>query len=168
MVRHCKQIIGEVTARLYDYVNQQDILQMNGESLGALLMRVKDPLTGKPMSKERLVGEFAKLFLASFETTAHSLGWIFMELACHPEIQLKIQAELADKGLLCNEANPNPREIEWSDLGNLSYMNMAIKEAMRMHPSASATTVRITETATKVGPYAIPSNTMIRIYSYSV
>lgn len=48
----------------------------------------------------------------------------------HPEVERKVLAELDAHGLLVTPARPNPRSLEWDDLGKLTYTNNCIKVAM--------------------------------------
>ena len=45
----------------------------------------------------------------------------------HPEVEKKVLAELDALGLLVTPERPNPRQLEWDDLGKLTYTNACIK-----------------------------------------
>ena len=45
----------------------------------------------------------------------------------HPEVKRKVLAELDALGLLVTPERPNPRPMEWDDLGKLTYTNACIK-----------------------------------------
>ena len=45
----------------------------------------------------------------------------------HPEVERKVLAELDTHGLLVTPDRPNPRPLEWDDLGKLTYTNNCIK-----------------------------------------
>ena len=45
----------------------------------------------------------------------------------YPEVEKKVLAELDALGLLVTPERPNPRQMEWDDLGKLSYTNACIK-----------------------------------------
>lgn len=51
----------------------------------------------------------------------------------HPEVEKKVLAELDSHGLLVTPERPNPRPLEWDDLGKLSYTNNCIK--VRLGPA---------------------------------
>jgi fatty acid synthase len=73
-----------------------------------------------------------------FETTAHSIAWALYEIAADPAVQDKVAAELAAAGLL----GPGARQLEFADLAGLTYLNVVLKESMRLHPVASSGTIR--------------------------
>ena len=66
---------------------------------------------------------------ASMGTSATSIDWILTELIRHPRIMKKVQKELENVVGL-------ERMVEESDLESLEYLDMVLKEAMRLHPVA--------------------------------
>lgn len=76
--------------------------------------------------------------LCRFETTAHSIAWALYEVAANPAVQARLEAELVAAGLL----GPKRRQLEHADLAQLSYLNVVLKESMRLHPVASTGTIR--------------------------
>lgn len=64
-----------------------------------------------------------------YETTSSALGFLFMALGLHPEIQEAILEE--DERVQKELAG---RELEYSDLAKYSYLDRVIKEALRLFP----------------------------------
>lgn len=48
-------------------------------------------------------------------------------IATHPEAERRVLAELDALGLLVTPARPQPRQLEYEDVGKLSYLNNCIK-----------------------------------------
>ncbi|KAF3656834.1 putative cytochrome 71A2-like [Capsicum annuum] len=69
------------------------------------------------------------MLFAVMDTTASSVEWILTELLRHPEVMKKLRKEL-------QEVVGLERMVEESDLENLNYLDMVVKECMRMHPVA--------------------------------
>ncbi|PHT31951.1 Cytochrome [Capsicum baccatum] len=69
------------------------------------------------------------MLMASMDTSATSVEWILTELLRHPHVMKKLQKEL-------EEVVGLDRMVEESDLENLSYLDMVIKEALRLHYAA--------------------------------
>nr|GMD40363.1 cytochrome P450 CYP736A12-like [Ipomoea batatas] len=65
---------------------------------------------------------------ASMDTTATSIEWIITELIRHPQAMEKLQKEL-------EEVVGMERMVEESDLEKLKYLDMVVKEGMRLHPA---------------------------------
>ncbi|XP_071724025.1 LOW QUALITY PROTEIN: cytochrome P450 71AU50-like [Rutidosis leptorrhynchoides] len=67
------------------------------------------------------------MLVAAMDTSATAVEWAVSNLMKHPRIMNKVQKELEDKiGL--------DRMVEESDLENLDYLNLVIKETLRLHP----------------------------------
>jgi len=75
--------------------------------------------------------------------------------------------ELDAVGLLAKPGCPPPREMEFEDLKKLPYLTAVAKEAMRMLPVVSLMG-RVTERATRVGPYAIPAGVVVGTPLYAI
>jgi hypothetical protein len=69
-------------------------------------------------------------------------SWTLYNVARHPDVQTRLRNELRAAGLLHVQGNPDPRQLEWSDLTALPYLNAAIKESLRSHTTAATGTVR--------------------------
>jgi cytochrome P450 len=82
------------------------------------------------MSDEQLRDEAMTLIFAGHETTAHALTWTWYLLAKHPDKVAKLRAEL-DSAL-------GGRRAEVEDLPNLPYLEMVVKESLRLLPSVWA------------------------------
>lgn len=78
------------------------------------------------MSDEQLRDECMTFFLAGHETTANALAWTSYLLARHPEVQQRLQAELAQ-----SLAGGTPQA---ADLARLPYLEMVLYESLRMYP----------------------------------
>ncbi|XP_009770873.1 cytochrome P450 71AU50-like [Nicotiana tabacum] len=69
------------------------------------------------------------LLIASMDTSSTTIEWILTELLRHPEVMKKLQNEL-------EQVVGKNRMVEESDLKNLQYLDMVIKEGCRLHPVA--------------------------------
>uniref|UniRef100_M1BW40 Cytochrome P450 n=1 Tax=Solanum tuberosum TaxID=4113 RepID=M1BW40_SOLTU len=61
------------------------------------------------------------------DTTASSTEWILTELLRHPQVMKKLQKEL-------QEVVGFEIMVEESNLENLKYLDMVVKEGLRLHP----------------------------------
>ncbi|WMV26268.1 hypothetical protein MTR67_019653 [Solanum verrucosum] len=69
------------------------------------------------------------LLVASMDTSATTIDWILAEILRHPNVMKKLQNEL-------EQVVGKNRMVEESDLENLEYLEMVIKESSRLHPVA--------------------------------
>lgn len=69
------------------------------------------------------------MLAASMDTSATVVEWIMSDLIKHPRVMKEVQQEL-------EEVVGKDRMVEESDLDNLKYLEMVMKESMRLHPVA--------------------------------
>ena len=55
------------------------------------------------------------------------------KLMCDSKVEEKIGEELQQAGLLATPEEPHPRDPDYADLENLTYLSCVIKESMRVH-----------------------------------
>ncbi|KAL5990692.1 hypothetical protein ACLOJK_011595 [Asimina triloba] len=67
--------------------------------------------------------------VAALDTSSATIEWTLSELLKHPRVMKKVQEEM-------QRVVGMDRAIEESDLANLDYLNMVVKESMRLHPVA--------------------------------
>ncbi len=82
------------------------------------------------MSDKQLRDEAMTLIFAGHETTAHALVWTWYLLAKNPDKVERLRAE--------HERVIGDRCIEVDDLPNLPYLEMVVKESLRLLPSVWA------------------------------
>ncbi|XP_077229751.1 cytochrome P450 71AU50-like [Tasmannia lanceolata] len=91
------------------------------------LMESKD--SDFPINRPTIKGIILDLLSGAMDTSATAIEWALSELFRHPQVMKKVQEELeATVGL--------ERTVEESDLANLEYLDMVVKETMRLHPVA--------------------------------
>ena len=80
------------------------------------------------MSDRQLRDELTTIFGAGHETTATALTWTWWLLSQHPDVEVRFTDEL--RRVLAGRAP------SLSDLANLPYTEMVIREALRLYPPA--------------------------------
>jgi cytochrome P450 len=85
---------------------------------------------GQRLSYQYLFGNTRMFLFAGHDTTAAILSNALWELATHPQIQARLQAEL-DPLFDTTENKPT-----YKDLMQLKYLDAVVKEALRLHASA--------------------------------
>ena len=114
---------------------------------------------GSSMSNQLVMDELITLFVAGHETTSNALTWTIYLLSQHPDIQKKLQEEL-DNVL-------DGRDAQFSDLENLSYTEMVIKESMRLLPPAWTLSARQANQDIQVNQYLFPKGKVVFISPYA-
>lgn len=92
------------------------------------LLFARDEETGESMSNQQLQDELITLYIAGHDTTAVLLSWAWVLLAQNEGVAASLTAEL--KQVL------NGRPPTLTDLPQLPYTQMIIKETLRLYPPA--------------------------------
>jgi cytochrome P450 len=96
-----------------------------GDLLSMLLL-ARDEDTGEAMTDQQVYDEVLTLFTAGIETNALALGWLFHEIARHPEVERRLHEEIDE--VLAGK----PVTVE--DLPRLTYTQQVVNEVLRMYP----------------------------------
>jgi len=93
----------------------------------SMLLNARDE-DGSAMPDQQVRDETLTLLAAGHSTTANTLSWSFYLLSEHPAIQTKLLDEL--------QRVLGGRLPTVDDLARLPYLDMVVKEAMRLYPPA--------------------------------
>ncbi|XP_064648179.1 cholesterol 24-hydroxylase-like isoform X2 [Lineus longissimus] len=104
---------------------------------------------------EELVDDFVTFFVAGQETTANTIAFLLQEVGKRPEVLMRLVEEV-------DEVIGQKRHIIYDDLAKLEYMNLCLKEILRMYPVATAT-IRGTTEETVIAGFKIPAETSIMV-----
>ncbi|KAL3748755.1 hypothetical protein ACJRO7_009917 [Eucalyptus globulus] len=108
----------------YDSEHQQDFIDI----LLSMMNQPIDPREEKYIiDRTNIKAIILDMISGSFETASTSIDWAFSELMRNPQTMAHLQEELETiVGLT--------RMVEESDLPKLNYLDMVVKESMRLHP----------------------------------
>ncbi|PQQ05515.1 cytochrome P450 CYP736A12 [Prunus yedoensis var. nudiflora] len=100
------------------------------------------------------------MLAGAMDTTATAIEWTLSELIKHPWVMKKVQKEL-------EHVVGMEREVEESDLEKLEYLDMVVKETMRLHPVAPLLLPHAAIEDCNVNGFHIPrkSRVMINIFA---
>lgn len=101
------------------------------------------------------------MFVAGTDTTSATLEWAMTELARHPNVMNKAQAEV--RAIVGSEGR-----VEESDLQHLKYMKAVIKETLRFHPPVPLLVPRESIENCTVDGFEIPAKTRVLINTYAI
>lgn len=101
------------------------------------------------------------MLMASMDTSATAIEWILSELIRHPMVMKKLQIEL-------EEVVGKDRMVQESDLKNLQYLEMVIKEAFRLHPVAPLLLPHEAMEDSVVSGFNIPKRSRILVNTWAI
>lgn len=101
------------------------------------------------------------MLVASMDTSSTATEWAISELIKHPRIMKKVQEEL-------ETVVGMDRMVEESDLEKLEYLDMVIKETMRLHPVAPLLIPHAAMEDCTVDGFHIPQNSRVIINIWTI
>ncbi|XP_065696025.1 cholesterol 24-hydroxylase [Patagioenas fasciata] len=137
---------------------REDIRNGKEVTLDILTQILKGDALEETRDDENILDNFVTFFVAGHETTANQLSFTVMALGQHPEILERLQAEVDD-------VLGAKRDIDYEDLGKLTYLSQVLKESLRLYPPVLGT-VRWLEKEHVINGVRIPGNTMLVLSTY--
>ena len=154
-----KSSVKGLDAMIQRFIDER---RKSGEDKGdllSMLLLARDEDDGGGMNDRQVRDEAMTVFGAGHETTASALMWTWYLISQHPEVEAKLLDEL--------ETALGGRTPGLSDLANLPYTEMVIKESMRLYPPAWSIT-RETVAPVELGGYAIEPKHVVIINTYGM
>lgn len=130
------------------------------DMLGQMLAAASRIRNGPPITDAEIRDEATTLFVAGHDTTSATMAWFWYVLSQHPEVEQRICAEL--------EAALGDRPPTFADLPNLKYLEMAVKESMRLYPASSMLFGREAVEDVELGGYKVRRGSWIFIAPFVV
>ncbi|KAL5818373.1 hypothetical protein ACOSQ4_022215 [Xanthoceras sorbifolium] len=101
------------------------------------------------------------ILTAAMDTSAATIEWTLSELIKHPRIMKKVQNELEN-------VVGRDKMVEESELDNLEYLDMVIKESLRFHPVAPLLLPHESREDCIVNGFYIPKKSRIFINAWAI
>uniref|UniRef100_A0A182PZ35 Uncharacterized protein n=1 Tax=Anopheles epiroticus TaxID=199890 RepID=A0A182PZ35_9DIPT len=110
-------------------INERNEGETYGKRKRALLDTLLEArIDGKPLTDEEIREEVDTFTFAGHDTTASAMTFILYNVAKHPEIQERVYQEIL------SEIGADFCELSLNMLNNLHYMELVIKESLRLFP----------------------------------
>ncbi|XP_074567224.1 alpha-humulene 10-hydroxylase-like [Curcuma longa] len=127
-----------------------------------VLLKLKDEENQEfPITTNCVKAIIMEIFLAGTESSSTVIEWAMSELIKSPKAMEKVQKEI-------REAMQGKTKVEESDIPKFSYLNLVIKETLRLHPPAPLLVPRVcTETCEVIG-YRVPAGARVLINAFAL
>ncbi|KAJ3683482.1 hypothetical protein LUZ60_013709 [Juncus effusus] len=132
------------------------------EDLVDVMLRLKDdPELEIPMTLENVKAVILDLFIAGSETSSNVTEWAMSELMRNPRVMEKAQKEV-------RETLKGKTKIEDTDLNELNYLKLVVKEALRIHPPVPMLIPRVCKETCQVTGYTIKAGTRVFVNAWAM
>ncbi|RIB24220.1 cytochrome P450 [Gigaspora rosea] len=165
-------IINQLVFRKIDKLNNlfEDIIKekrkslaaghSNGDLLELMLKACEDP-DNQMLSDTELRCNLAIFMVAGHDTTAMALSSLLYLLAIHKDVQEKAREEVLR--ILGDNLTPSSEQH-----AELKYLNMVIRENLRLYPPAGGLTLRVLTEDLKLKNFLIPAGTPVSLFIYGI
>ncbi|CAL9135236.1 unnamed protein product [Musa textilis] len=134
----------------------------HGDLVQVLLRLREDPTQRNTFgSMDHIKGLLTDIFTAGTGTSAATIIWTLTELLRNPSVMARAQKEVRD-------AVGKKGAVEETDLHDLPFLKLVIKESLRLHPPAPLLVPRETTEACAVGGYEIPARTRVFVNAKAI
>ncbi|XP_061374474.1 cytochrome P450 71D8-like [Gastrolobium bilobum] len=136
---------------------QEGKVEAEEEDLVDVLLRIQqsDSL-GIKITTRNIKAVILDVFIAGTDTSASTLDWAMLEMIRNPRVREKAQAEL-------RQAFKGKKIIHETDIEELSYLNLVVKETLRLHPPTPLLLPRECSELTIIDGYEIPIKTKVMV-----
>ncbi|NXH61654.1 CP46A hydroxylase, partial [Rhabdornis inornatus] len=156
-VRESVRLLRRVAKECID--RRREAIQNGKEATMDILTQIlKGAALEETRDDENILDNFITFFVAGHETSANQMTFTVMALGQHPEILERAQAEV-------DEVLGAKRDVDYEDLGKLTYLSQILKESLRLYPPVSGTLRRL-EKEQVIDDIRIPANTTVFLSTY--
>ncbi|CAF3497399.1 unnamed protein product [Rotaria socialis] len=151
-----KQVENVVKERLTSGKRHVDLLQLmlDAATYDEIKEHDTDELTSKHLHYTEVVMNVFLFMLAGFETTSTFLAYSTYVLATRSDIQNKLQIEI-------DENWQEDQELDYEKIADMEYMDLFIREVLRMYRSSGRASTRISNQATTICGHQIDEGCVI-------
>ncbi|TYH52882.1 hypothetical protein ES332_D09G058900v1 [Gossypium tomentosum] len=122
--------LGEKLDKALEMIINDHQQQKQDDFIGTMLTELNKQMNpnGDIMDRNSIKAITIDMFVASLDTSSTTLEWALSALIRHPRVMLKLESEL--------ESIIGKRMVEENDLPKLEYLDMVVRETLRLYPVA--------------------------------
>ncbi|KAJ8775160.1 hypothetical protein K2173_020164 [Erythroxylum novogranatense] len=114
-----------------------------------------------PITRNNVKAVIMDMFVAGTSTSSAVIEWAMSEMMKNPRILRKAQAEV-------REVYKGKETIDETNLHMLNYLNLVIKETLRMYPPGAILVPRLAGEKTEIDGYEIPRKSTVLVNAWAI
>uniref|UniRef100_A0ACD5Z5R4 Uncharacterized protein n=1 Tax=Avena sativa TaxID=4498 RepID=A0ACD5Z5R4_AVESA len=160
--RNRNTMLGFIDTIIQERQENRDAAEEQAEDLLDVLLRLQQEMDSQyPLTTLNIKAVIIDLFVAGSETSSTMLQWAMAELMRNPRVMRKAQEEVR-KELAGHD------KVTEDSLGNLHYLRLVIKEALRLHPAAPLLVPRECRSSCEVLGFDVPQGAMVLVNAWAI
>ncbi|TFH48887.1 MAG: cytochrome P450, partial [Lysobacterales bacterium] len=129
-----------------------------GDLLSMLLLAVDEEGDGHGMSDQQARDEAMTLFNAGHDSTAAALAWTWYLVAKHAGVEARLVEEI--------DTVLSGRPATFSDVARLPYIEMVVKEVLRLYPPTWTLLPREVVSGVEIAGYKVPKGSWVYLFPW--
>ncbi|CAN1746442.1 Premnaspirodiene oxygenase [Linum perenne] len=142
-----------------------DDVEERGDFVDILLKVQENGELEIPLTDDNIKAIIHDMFTGGSDTTSAITEWAMSEMLRNPRVLNKAQEEIRQHPHLFNASK---NIVEEANIGELKYLKLVIKEALRLHPPVAMLVPRTNVEMCEIDGYTIPANTKVIINAWSI
>ncbi|KAF5480772.1 hypothetical protein F2P56_001488 [Juglans regia] len=144
-----------------EHIQSKDENKTNDDFVDVMLRLMGSRESEYSIERSNIKAIILDMLAASMDTSATAIEWALSELMKHPRVMKKLQKELeTEVGL--------KRMVEEADLDRLEYLDMIVKETLRLHPVAPLMIPHEAREDCTVNGFHIPGKSRVMINLWAI
>uniref|UniRef100_A0ACD5TH75 Uncharacterized protein n=1 Tax=Avena sativa TaxID=4498 RepID=A0ACD5TH75_AVESA len=162
MRRERREMMDFIDTIVQEHQENSSAAAGDDEDFLHVLLRIqKEGKLDPPLTDDDIKTVIVDIFVASSETSSTVMQWAMAELMRNPRVMRKAQEEvrrvLDGKNVVTEES-----------LGGLRYLDLVIKEALRLHPPATLLIPRECRGPCQVLGFDVPAGAMVLVNAWAI
>ncbi|RCV14418.1 hypothetical protein SETIT_2G424600v2 [Setaria italica] len=157
-----EEMMAFIDTIIQEHQDNRAAAGVDEEDLLDVLLRIqREDELDPPLTTENIKAVIIDIFGGSSETSATTLQWIMAELMRNPRVMRKAQNEV--RRVLAGQ-----EVVTEDNLGELRYLPLVIKEALRLHPPATLLIPRECRSPCQVLGFNVPAGVMVLVNAWAI